>query len=65
MLSTRRELTDIFTELHMQVLENINTAEGKQLEALISLASQICYALPPQCFVQGLESRIEDKKGQG
>ena len=33
-------------------------AEGKQLEALIGLASQICYVHPPQCFVQRLESRI-------
>lgn len=40
------------------VLENIKTAEGKQLEALIGLASQICYVLPPQCFVQGLEPHI-------
>ena len=60
MSSTRLdELTDIFTEpLHMQVLENIMGAEGKQLEALIGLASKICYVLSPQCFIQGLEPRI-------
>ncbi|KAG2573811.1 hypothetical protein PVAP13_7KG279800 [Panicum virgatum] len=40
------------------VLENIMGAEGKQLEALIGLASKICYVLPPQCFIQGLEPRI-------
>nr|CAB3479926.1 unnamed protein product [Digitaria exilis] len=40
------------------VLQNIMAAEGKQLEALIGLASQICYVLPPQPFVQVLESHI-------
>ncbi|WVZ69685.1 hypothetical protein U9M48_018433 [Paspalum notatum var. saurae] len=38
------------------VLENIMAAEGKQLEALIGLTSQIRYVLPSEGFVQGLES---------
>ncbi|CAL5008611.1 unnamed protein product [Urochloa decumbens] len=38
------------------VLQNIMVADGKQLVALIDLASQIYYALPPRPFVQGLES---------
>ncbi|CAL5004168.1 unnamed protein product [Urochloa decumbens] len=37
-------------------LQNIMAADGKQLVALIGLASQIYYVLPPQPFVQGLES---------
>nr|CAB3482094.1 unnamed protein product [Digitaria exilis] len=40
------------------VLQNIMAAENKQLEALIGLASQICYVLPPRRFVQGLESHV-------
>ncbi|XP_022682430.1 uncharacterized protein LOC111257346 [Setaria italica] len=40
------------------VLENIMTAEGKQLEALIGLASKICSVLPPERSAQGLESHI-------
>ncbi|KAJ1284345.1 hypothetical protein BS78_03G196500 [Paspalum vaginatum] len=38
------------------VLENTMAAEGKQLEALIGLTSQIRYVLPSKGFVQGLES---------
>ncbi|KAF8712843.1 hypothetical protein HU200_028616 [Digitaria exilis] len=40
------------------VLQNIMAAEGKQLEAIIGLALQICYVLSPQPFFQGLESHI-------
>lgn len=41
----------------MQVMENIVAVEGKQMEILIGLASQICNIIP-ECVVHSLESHL-------
>ncbi|KAF8669910.1 hypothetical protein HU200_051091 [Digitaria exilis] len=59
-LSDPRVTNQLSSALRL-VLQNIMAAENKQLEALIGLASQIFYVLPPRRFVQGLESRIIER----